>query len=94
MFTGMSDIVVEVDETLNAAQQATLTVQLMAHEELPLALFDEQNPHILDIEYDPTITDSQQALAMVTNQGVHAHIIGGIFASESVVGNLDFCPVE
>ncbi|MGD2082515.1 MAG: ATP-binding protein [Chromatiales bacterium] len=72
----MADVTVHIDETLDDERRALVADGVRGAEGVVSVGYDQGRPHLMIVEYNPAQTDSQQVLASVTSQGVHAELIG------------------
>lgn len=72
----LSDVTLHIDENLNHEQRGTIEESLRALDGVISVHNADKTPHLSMVEYDPNVTSSQDILARVTNQGVHAELIG------------------
>lgn len=70
------DVTVHIDEALDPGRRQAL-VERMREEQgvVSVALHDEK-PHLMIVEYNPSQTSSGDILKRVTEEGVHAELVG------------------
>ena len=72
----LTDITLHIDENLDIQQRQTIETSLRSLNGVVSVHNDAKTPHLAMVEYNPDMTSSQDILAQVTNQGVHAELIG------------------
>ena len=72
----LADVTLHIDETLNSEQLQSIEESLRALEGVVSVHNGQKTPHLAMVEYNPDITSSTDILTRVTNQGVHAELIG------------------
>ena len=72
----LTDVTLHIDENLNQEQRGTIEESLRALDGVVSVHNADKTPHLSMVEYDPNVTSSQDILERVTNQGVHAELIG------------------
>ena len=72
----MADTIVHIDEELGAVRREDIRDIILNQPGVVAAVFHDDKPHILNLGYDPKKITSQALLALVTDQGVHAELIG------------------
>jgi hypothetical protein len=70
------DITVHIDETLDHTRLALVAERLRKGRGIASALFHDTKPHFLLVRYDPSVIDATAVHRLVTEQGVHAELIG------------------
>lgn len=70
------DITVHIDETLDPPSRQALTEKLRGEAGVVNAIYSEEAPHLMIVEYDADRLDSAALLGLVQRQGVHAELIG------------------
>jgi len=76
MAEGSVDITVHIDETLDATRLASIAERVRASVGVSSAVFHDSKPHFLLVRYDPAKTTSDVVHRLVSEQGVHAELIG------------------
>jgi len=72
----LADVVVHIDQTLEKDQRSKIEDELRAIDGVVSVHNPDNRPHLSVIEYNPDKTNSATILSTVTNQGVHAELIG------------------
>ncbi|TAM48075.1 MAG: hypothetical protein EPN55_01030 [Gammaproteobacteria bacterium] len=72
----LADLLIHVNETLRASDQASLEEELRKVEGVVAPRFSSETPHLLLVAYDPEETDSHNLLSRVKDSGYHAQLIG------------------
>jgi len=72
----MADVTVHIDETLGNDKLTMIAGTLRSHEGVMGVAHHEDKPHLMIIEYDPDRVSSADLLQVVTDQGIHAELIG------------------
>jgi hypothetical protein len=76
MSNDMVDVMLHIDETLPHSARESLREKFLAHEGVLAAAYHDDQPHLMVIEHDPNVTASSEFIALATEQGVHAELIG------------------
>jgi hypothetical protein len=76
MGDGTVDITVHIDETLDHARLQAIAEHVRTGLGIASAVFHDTRPHFLLVRYDPGKIGSDAVFRMVTDQGVHAELIG------------------
>ena len=76
MSNDMVDVMLHIDETLPHSARESLREKFLAHQGVLAAAYHDDQPHLMVIEYDPDVTASSEFIALATEQGVHAELIG------------------
>jgi hypothetical protein len=76
MNTQLADVVVHIDQTLERDARSKIEDELRAIDGVVSVHNPDDRPHLSVIEYNPDRTNSAAILSTVTNQGVHAELIG------------------
>ncbi|KPK55868.1 MAG: ATP-binding protein [Thiotrichales bacterium SG8_50] len=76
METKMVDVTLHIDETLSADARDSLRDDYLGSNGIMAADYQSEHPHLMVIEYDPDVTDSQTLLALAKQHGIHAELIG------------------
>lgn len=72
------EIVVHVDETLDEGQRSNLVNSLEESEGIYRAEFCPLRYHLMLVQYDRNRLASQDVLARVTSQRIHAELVGPV----------------
>lgn len=72
----LADITLHIDENLSAEQRGTIEEGLRALDGVVSVHNSDRTPHLTVVGYNHSVTDSQRILKRVTDQGVHAELIG------------------
>jgi hypothetical protein len=70
------DVIVHVDESIAADRRSALESGLRGMHGVVSVHMPEDKPHLVTVEYNPDAVTSQQVLRCVTEQGVHAELVG------------------
>ncbi len=76
MDISLVDITLHIDENLSAEQRETIEESLRALDGVVSVHNSEKTPHLSIVQYNPDVMDSKRILKRVTDQGVHAELIG------------------
>ncbi|ESQ15080.1 MAG: ATP-binding protein [Thiohalocapsa sp. PB-PSB1] len=76
MEINLADVVIHIDETLEAARRQEIENMLREIDGVVSVRNPDDRPHLTLVEYNPARTDSQALLTTVTAAGVHAELIG------------------
>ncbi len=76
MESKMVDVMVHIDPETDHAQREDLRDLILKHKGVDAAVYHDDKPHLMVIEYDPDEVTSQQLLEIVTDRGVHAELVG------------------
>ncbi len=72
----LADITLHIDENLNSEQRLSIEESIRALDGVVSVHNGQKTPHLAMVEYNPDTTSSAEILNRVTNQGVHAELIG------------------
>ena len=72
----MADVEIHIDETLEAPQREKIRAVVLAKNGIMTAVINDNKPHLMFVGYDPDVINSLELLKTVTNEGVHAELIG------------------
>ena len=72
----LADVVVHVDETLDAEARAKLEKDLRSQDGVLSLQSSEKTPHLIVVKYDPFHTKSKEILEVVLGEHLHAELIG------------------
>lgn len=70
------DVVVHIDETLDRQRRSRIEDNLRAMDGVVSIRNPDDRPHLILIAYNPDKTSSAAILRTVTNEGLHAELIG------------------
>jgi len=70
------DVTVHIDETLDHTRLQIVAERVRKGHGIASAVFHDTKPHFLIVRYDPAQTDPPGVHRLVTEQGVHAELIG------------------
>jgi hypothetical protein len=70
------DVTVHIDETLDHARLEAVAERVRKGSGIVSAEFHDTRPHFLLVRYDSAKTGSEAVRRLVTEQGVHAELIG------------------
>ena len=76
MVSATADITVHIDETLDHEKLATVAERLRQSSGIASVEFHDKKPHFLLVRYDSSKLTSNDIHRLVTEQGVHAEMIG------------------
>jgi len=76
MGDGTVDITVHIDEALDHVRLGMVAERVRKGRGVVSAVFHDTKPHFLIVRYDPSVIDSVAVHRLVTEQGVHAELIG------------------
>ena len=76
MSEGKADVTIHIDETLdhNALQSVVEGIRKVGG--VDSVVSHDDKPHMIIVYYDPAVTDNLSIHKAVTDQGVHAELIG------------------
>lgn len=72
----MVDILLHVDETLEHDDRGRLQDHIRDLEGVVAVSSQDRRPHLISVEYNPDRTSSQDILATVHSDGLHAELVG------------------
>jgi DNA-directed RNA polymerase subunit L len=72
----MADVTIHIDETLDHTHLEKLRETMLAEAGVMAAVYHDEKPHLMIVEYDPVKNSSGNLLKVVETQGVHAELIG------------------
>jgi hypothetical protein len=70
------DVTVHIDEKLDHPLLESIAARVRAGSGIASAVFHDTRPHFLVVRYDPARIDPAGVHRLVTEQGVHAELIG------------------
>jgi len=76
MANDLVDVTVHIDETLDHARLQTVAERVRQGPGIASAVFHDTKPHFLLVRYTPSEIDATAVHRLVTEQGVHAELIG------------------
>ncbi|MBT8134938.1 MAG: ATP-binding protein [Gammaproteobacteria bacterium] len=76
MSNNLVDVTVHIDEDLSPEVRLTIEDSIRALDGIVSVHNSTRTPHLTIVEYDMDEMDSQRILKRVTDQGVHAELIG------------------
>ena len=72
----MVDVTMHIDEETSQQQREDLRDHLLQREGVLAAAFQEKQPHLMVIEYDPDVAKSADFIEVAQSSGLHAELIG------------------
>lgn len=72
----LSDVTVHIDENLDTDRRGAVETSLRALDGVISVHNPDDKPHLVVVQYEPSKTSSAAILKAVTDQGVHAELIG------------------
>ena len=72
----IADVTVHIDKALDHIRLEMVAERVRKGRGIVSAVFHDTKPHFLLVRYDPSVTDSVAVHRLVTEQGVHAELIG------------------
>lgn len=76
MSTGLSDVVLHIDETLPLDQVRVLEDHIHKMGGVVSACNRDERPHLISITYNPEQVKSHDILVKVESEGIHAELVG------------------
>ncbi len=76
MSTGISDVVVHIDETLPLDQLKTLEDHIHKIGGVVSACNRDDQPHLIWVTYNPERVKSHDILVKIQTEGIHAELVG------------------
>ena len=76
MTTHIADAIIHIDETLDKWQRDILDDHMRLNDGVISTGYNNDNPHLMIIEYNPEHTDPVHFIHMVERHGYHAERIG------------------
>jgi hypothetical protein len=70
------DLTVHIDENLSPEVRITIDDSIRALDGVVSVHGSSKTPHLTVVQYNPDEMDSQRILKRITDQGVHAELIG------------------
>ncbi len=70
------DVTLHIDENLDKPGRNKIEENLRAINGVVSVHNPDERPHLVVVEYNPEVTNSQAVLKCVTSEGVHAELIG------------------
>jgi hypothetical protein len=72
----MSDLMVHIDESLPVEELSRIETHLAGQDGIASVTMQDKTPHLMVVEYNEKLTDSQRIIQMVRDMGVHAELVG------------------
>ena len=72
----IADITMHIDESTTHEDRGRLCDQLLSRDGVMAASYQDENPHLMVIAYDPDEMKSSISLRLPKNQGLHAELVG------------------
>jgi hypothetical protein len=72
----MSGVTLHIDEDTTHDQRETFRDTLLALDGVMAAAYHDEKPHLMLIEYDPTVIKSVEFVHAAKKSGFHAELIG------------------
>jgi cell division protein FtsX len=72
----LADVTLHIDESLSSEQRETIEESIRALDGIVSVHNPDKAPHLTLVEYNPDELKAADILERVTNQGVHAKLIG------------------
>lgn len=72
----MVDVTIHIDEALDHAHLEQLRDRMLGETGVMAAVYHDEKPHLMIVEYDPVKNSSANLLKAIQTQGVHAELIG------------------
>lgn len=72
----MVDVTLHIDEELDSDEREALRDSFLHTRGVVAADSNAAQPHLMIIEYDPNVTNSNTILAVTKHRGLHAELIG------------------
>ena len=76
MSSNLVDVTVHIDEDLSPEVRLTIEDSIRALDGIVSVHNSSKTPHLTVVEYDLEEMDAQRILKRVTDQGVHAELVG------------------
>ena len=76
MNINLVDLTVHIDENLSPEQRIEVQDSIRALDGVVSVHGSSKTPHLTVVQFNPEEMDSQKILKRITNQGVHAELIG------------------
>jgi cell division protein FtsX len=76
MSSNFSDVTIHIDEDLSPEVRLNIEDSIRALDGIVSVHNSSKTPHLTIVEYDLDEMDSQRILKRVTDQGVHAELVG------------------
>jgi Glu-tRNA(Gln) amidotransferase subunit E-like FAD-binding protein len=70
------DVTIHVDQSVDHDRRTQIADTVRAHKGVAGVAHHDEKPHLMIVEYDPAVVDSQILLKIVLDQGVHAELVG------------------
>lgn len=72
----VADVTIHIDETLDHAGLEGIAGKIREQAGVVSVTFHDNKPHLMIVRYDPGKTASTAIHRIITDQGVHAELIG------------------
>jgi hypothetical protein len=72
----IADVTVHIDEALDHTRLEMVAERVRKGRGIVSTVFHDTKPHFLLVRYDPSVIDSMAVRRLVTEQDVHAELIG------------------
>jgi len=72
----MTDIMLHIDEKLDLESQSALETHMREQQGVIGLGYHSKRPHLMIVEYNPDQTSDMNLLHTVTEQGLHAELVG------------------
>lgn len=76
MSDNMVDITIHIDENTSHDDREALRDSLLAMDGVMAAVYHDERPHLMIIEYDPDTINSSDFLKTISNRGLHGELVG------------------
>ena len=76
MDTKMTDVVLHIDENTSHDKRESLRDSLLSLNGVMTADYQDKQPHLVVVGYDPDAINSTELLGVATSNGLHAELIG------------------
>lgn len=76
MSENMVDVTMHIDENTSHEQREALRDHVLQHKGVMAAVYHDEKPHLMIIEYDPEFANSSDFLDIAKSSGLHAELIG------------------
>jgi hypothetical protein len=76
MSANFADVIVHIDETLPLDQVKTLEDHIHRIGGIVSACNRDDQPHLITVTYDTEVVKSNDILAGLKNEGIHAELVG------------------
>ena len=76
MGTKMADITLHIDENTSHTDRENLRDSLLAMNGVMAADYHDEKPHLMIVEYNPDVINSNKFLQAISNRGLHGELVG------------------